>query len=136
MKVIIDTNVLISGIFWEGPPHKILQLWKDNMIELVLSPDILEEYYRVSKSIKTKYPQINISTILEMISLHSVVVDISPPYPNITTDKDDDKFIVCAEKSNTKVVISGDKHLLDVNGYYGIEVLKPKPFMDKYFSNY
>jgi len=60
------------------------------------------------------------------------MVDISPPYPKITADVDDDKFINCAEASNTKIIISGDKHLLDVDGYSGIEVLKPYAFITKY----
>jgi len=80
LKVVIDTNVLISGIFWSGLPHQILQQWRDKKIELVVSLDIIEEYYRVAKSISTKFPKIDISTILETISLHSIMVDIAPPY--------------------------------------------------------
>lgn len=132
MRVVIDTNVLISGIFWSGPPNKVLQLWKDEKIKLVVSLDIIEEYYRVAETISNKFPQIDIITILETISLHSILVDISPPYPKITADSDDDKFIVCAEASSTEIVISGDSHLLDVNGYNGIEVIKPKEFLSKY----
>lgn len=132
MRVIIDTNVLISGIFWSGIPHQILQLWKSGKLELVISLDILEEYHRVAETISKKFPQIDISTILELISLHSVMVDISKPYPKITADPDDDKFMVCAEASNTEIVISGDSHLLDVNGYKGIQVLTPRQFIKQF----
>ncbi len=134
MKVVIDTNVLISGIFWSGNPHQILEYWKAGKIELIVSLEILEEYHRVAEVLSNKYPGIDIHLILELISLHSVLVETPMSYPKISVDPDDDKFMICAESSNTKIVISGDKHLLEVNGYHGISVLKPKQFLDKYFN--
>jgi len=134
LKVVLDTNVLISGIFWSGPPYRILEHWKSGKIKLVVSLEILEEYHRVAEVLSNKYPLIDIRSILELTSLHSLLVETPKIYPKITIDPDDDKFIICAESSNTKTVISGDKHLLDVNGYHGISVLRPKPFLDKYFS--
>ncbi len=109
-----------------------MQLWKSGKLELVISLDILEEYHRVAETISKKFPQIDITTILELISLRSVMVDISKPYPKITADPDDDKFMVCAEASNTEIVISGDSHLLDVNGYKGIKVLTPRQFIKQF----
>lgn len=50
-------------------------------------------------------------------------------------DPDDDKFIACALAAGTKLIVSGDKHLLDVNGYRGIEVLKPRTLIDRHLLN-
>ena len=47
MKVVLDTNVFISGIFWSGPPHKVLSLWVKNRITILITKKILEEYLRV-----------------------------------------------------------------------------------------
>ena len=47
MNLILDTNVFVSGIFFSGPPYRILQAWRDGTINLVTSPDILDEYVRV-----------------------------------------------------------------------------------------
>lgn len=47
MKVILDTNVFISGIFFHGAPYDILDAWRHNRVHLVVSPDILNEYRRV-----------------------------------------------------------------------------------------
>jgi predicted nucleic acid-binding protein len=44
VKVIIDTNVLISGIFFSGPPFDILNAWRDGIIEIILSSEIADEY--------------------------------------------------------------------------------------------
>jgi predicted nucleic acid-binding protein len=46
----------------------------------------------------------------------------------------DDKFFACALASESKVIISGDNHLLDVSGYAGVEVLKPREFVDRYLD--
>jgi len=48
MKVVLDTNVLVLGIFFAGPPSMIVQFWRNRKIELLVSPEILEEYYRVA----------------------------------------------------------------------------------------
>ena len=53
MKVVIDTNVFISGVFFTGPPSKILEAWRDERVRVVLSPDIFEEYRRGVDVIKT-----------------------------------------------------------------------------------
>jgi predicted nucleic acid-binding protein len=47
MKAILDTNVLVSGVFWKGPPFEILNAWRKQRFELTISPAILEEYCRV-----------------------------------------------------------------------------------------
>lgn len=48
MRVIMDTNVLVSGIFFSGPPFQILNAWQQQKLQLVLSPEILAEYQRVA----------------------------------------------------------------------------------------
>jgi predicted nucleic acid-binding protein len=52
----------------------------------------------------------------------------------VCEDPDDDKFFACAIASASKVIISGDKHLLKVSGYEGIQVLKPREFVDRYLG--
>jgi predicted nucleic acid-binding protein len=49
MKVVIDTNVLASGVFFGGPPARVLEAWRDGAIDLVVPPEILEEYRRVGE---------------------------------------------------------------------------------------
>ena len=47
MKIVLDTNVFISGIFFGGPPSKILKLWRQSHIRIILTKEILQEYPRV-----------------------------------------------------------------------------------------
>ncbi len=135
MKVILDTNVLISGIFFNGPPYQILRAWRDGKIEFVISPEILEEYERVGEELSSKNPSVNIQSVLNLLTVNSLIVPDQPLPEQVSDDPDDEKFLACAISSNTKTIISGDKHLLKVSGFKEIKVLKPRQFLDEYLSD-
>jgi putative PIN family toxin of toxin-antitoxin system len=74
VKVVVDTNVLISSIFFSGPPHSILEAWRKADVQFVMSPDIIEEYYRVSAELSDQFHRVEISSILTLLITHSEVV--------------------------------------------------------------
>jgi putative PIN family toxin of toxin-antitoxin system len=132
VKVILDTNVFISGVFFTGPPHKILKAWRDEKIKPVLSIEIFEEYHRVGQILKKQFPGADLEPILNLI-VHSVELQQIPNLPEqVCEDPDDDKFIACALTTGTKTIITGDKKLLSVSGYSGIEMISPRLFVNKY----
>ena len=53
MRVVLDTNVLVSGVFFSGLPRRILEAWRDRRVELVVSLEILEEYRRVGERLSS-----------------------------------------------------------------------------------
>ena len=63
MKIVLDTNVLISGIFFSGPPFEILKAWRNGKVKFVLSPEILYEYYRVANLLKEQFPNTDVEPI-------------------------------------------------------------------------
>ena len=132
MKIILDTNILISGIFFDGNPGKILEQWRDGKLELILSEEIFKEYKDVCNRLHDKFPGVDIDEILELVFLNAHFYQPVKVKTPITIDPDDDKFVKCALAGDVKVVVSGDKHLLDVNGYKGIEVISPSDFIEKY----
>lgn len=129
MKVIIDTNVLISGIFFNGLPFEILRKWQQGKFDLIISPAIFEEYNRDARRLNKRYPDINIYPILRFIKNHSKSAHISKTVSNVCADLQDDKFFECAVNSDCTIIISGDKHLLDVSGVMNIDVFKPKEYI-------
>jgi putative PIN family toxin of toxin-antitoxin system len=134
MKVILDTNVLVSGIFFTGPPYQILKAWHAGKLKLIISPEILEEYQRVGAALAEKFPAIDLGKILELVTIKAEMVQAqSLPVP-VCVDPDDDKFLACALASKCKVIVSGDKHLLDVSGFREVRVLKPRDFLDEYLA--
>jgi putative PIN family toxin of toxin-antitoxin system len=132
LKVILDTNVFVSGIFFSGPPYRILEAWRDEIIQLVVSPEILEKYRRVGKILTEEHPEINLSPWIELVIQKASIFSVQPLTEMVCDDPDDDKFLACALSSKSKTIVSGDKHLLKVSGYEGIEILKPRDFLEKY----
>ena len=133
LKVVMDTNVFVSGVFFSGPPYRILQVWQSGDFELVVSHEILDEYQRVGEILAEEHPSIDLNPILTFVIEHAKVYKPVKLKEPVCEDPDDDKFIACALSSGSRVIISGDKHLLKVSGYQGIEVLKPRDFVDRYF---
>jgi len=132
MRIVLDTNVLVSGIFFSGPPFEILKAWGEGKLEFVLTVEILDEYYRVAAALGKRFPEIDVSAFLDMVTANSDVVNaVVLPGP-VCDDPDDDKFIACAIAGKTRIIVSGDKHLLNVDGFRKIRVFKPRDFTDKY----
>ncbi len=132
MRVILDTNVFVSGVFFSGPPFQILQAWRDRKVGLVASPEIIEEYQRVADVLVEQFPDVDLGPIIDLLVVDAEVVSAPPLAEQVCEDPDDDKFLACALASRTYVIVSGDKHLLKVDGYSGIRVMKPRRFLDEF----
>ena len=129
MKVVIDTNVFVSGIFWKGPPAAVLDAWRDGHIEIVLSPAILDEYQRVGTELHRLFPVVDISPILAMLAMNSRMVQDSDLPEPACSDPTDDMFIAAAIAGGADYIISGDKALLKVREYDGISIVAPSTFV-------
>ena len=134
MKIVLDTNVLVSGIFFSGPPAGILRAWSQGEFRLVLSPEILDEYTRVSAELAEKFSGIDVQRILDLIVVHSEVCSPAPMPERVCEDPHDDMFIAAAIESRTKIIVSGDKHLLKVSGYQGVSVTTPRQFLAQHLT--
>lgn len=130
MKVVLDTNVLVSGVFFRGPPLEILRAWRAGRIQLVVSPEILEEYREVGLRLSLDFPGVDISAVLAVVTTHATLMEPALLPERVCSDPDDDKFFACALKARAKVIVSGDKHLLAASGYKGIHVVRPRRFLD------
>ena len=134
MKVVLDTNVFVSGVFFGGPPYKILEAWRDGKIQLLLSPAILEEYQRVMRELAVQFPEIKVEALIDFMIVHSEI--ILPPSlpPVIQVDPSDDKFLECAVAGEATCIVTGDKHLLKLLKFRGISILKPREFVEDYLG--
>ena len=135
MKIILDTNVFISGVFFGGPPYQILDAWRNGTFDIVISADIYTEYQRVAQELSKQFKKVDISTFLDLLTVNTIWVE-APQLPfNVSADPDDDKFLACALASRTKVIVSGDKHLLTVSSYRNIKIIKPSLFIEQHLKN-
>ena len=132
MKVVLDTNVFVSGVFFGGTPGRVLEAWRDGTTEVVLSREILEEYVRVGEELAGRFPGIDLGPAFELLAVSAtLVVSTRLPEP-VSRDPDDDKFLACALAAGADCVVSGDRDLLDVSPYEGVVVLSPRDFVDRF----
>lgn len=127
MKAVLDTNVLVSGIFFGGLPPAVLDAWADGRFELLLSPSIFDEYVCTCDRLAASHQGLEYQSILVTIVGHGTLVPDTASHNPITADPDDDKFMLCAQ--GRALVVSGDQHLLDASGWEDVQVLKPRDFL-------
>jgi len=132
--VVLDTNVIISALLSaEGPPAQIIDLWEAGVFDVAISTPLLDELKRA-----LDYPQVKkfqkmtpdeINTLLGRWSTLSVYVEPEVALEVVEDDPDDNRVLECAVAAKVNYIISGDKHLLDLGEYRGIEVLPPAGFI-------
>ncbi len=131
MRVVVDTNVVISGIFFGGVPGRVLEAWRDGLIELVVSSEVLDEYRRVGERLEVQFPGVSLTPFLALVVANSKIVEPDPVPSPVSRDPNDDPFIACAVTGGCDAIVSGDRHLLEVSGYGGIDVLTPRQLLDR-----
>lgn len=134
MKVVIDTNVFVSGVFFGGPPGEVLAAWRDERIEFVVSREIIEEYVRVGERLSARFSGADLEPALQLVAASATLVSAPPLSEPVCADGDDDKFLACAVAAGAGYVVSGDRALLTTSPYRNVIVIRPRDFMDNLCS--
>ncbi len=140
MRVVLDTNILISATFWNGDSEKIVTLAENGEIELILSKGILDEfsavlnYKEIQDKIKNK--NLEMKRSVEKISSIAELVVPSHKLKIVKDDPDDDKILECALEGNADFIISSNWHLLNLKEFLGIRIVKPKEFLEFFPSKH
>ena len=135
MKIVIDANLFAGALMKPfSNPGRILDLIRENEVELVLSPPIIRELKRT-----LLYPKIQkyhgktrgeIDTFFEDLLMFAWIVEGETKVDVIQDDPSDNKYLACAREGEANFIISGDHHLLQLKSFQGIKIIKPKKFFD------
>ena len=115
MLLVIDTNVLLSGLLWRGPPHALLNKVRDGAANLAVSPALLDELADVIT--RPKFTAILARTsrtperILTELRILVDVVAATPLSQPVCRDPDDDAVLACALAARADLIVSGDEDL-------------------------
>jgi len=131
-KVVIDTNIFVSGFGWGGKPKELLALVENKRIINITTIEVFEELKRVISYPRLKFPEKLQSKILEFVFLHSKFVEPKERINLIKQDPDDNRILECAIEANADFIISGDPHLLERKEYKGIKILNVAEFLQNY----
>lgn len=129
MRVVIDTNILVSS-FFGGKPREIIDLWKREKIMLCLSKDILDEYINVLQLMGLQN-EIELKELLSLFAkgFNTLFTTKTPKLRVVKKDPGDDKFIEWAVVLKAEHVITGDKQLIAIGEHMGIKIITPHNFL-------
>ncbi len=134
MRIVIDTNVVISGVFFGGLPRKIIEAAVYHRLEACATAEISEEYRRiVEEMIRRKQGKLRqdvFSVFIESLRFVEAVSKVE-----VCRDPDDDKFFGCAKDAGALYIVSGDKDLLNVGNFEGITVMTAAEFCGRYLRD-
>jgi uncharacterized protein len=137
VRIVLDTNVVVSALFWIGKPRQILQHVEQGRISLCTSPWLIAELYDVIQRPKLR-KQLRRSnttadeTIAAYIRDVETVVQPTQVVKRIAADPDDDHVLACALAAKADYIVSGDRHLRDLKIYQDIPILNAADFLAVY----
>ncbi len=129
LRVVVDTNVYISAIFWGGKARQIIDKGRDGLIFIYTSMDIEREIAR-KLAAKFHLNEEEVSRIIMDFGTFTIPVISTKKISFIKNDPDDDKFLECAIACNANYIVSGDHHLQEIEEYGGISILSPSEFLE------
>lgn len=136
MKIVPDSNVIISAFLWQKNVKEIFDLARNHEIKISVNREILSELQEV-----LRYPKFY--SRLELIgktpeAVISELLEVTEIYPSknsseiiIEEDPTDDKFLFCALASKADFIVSGDKHLLKLKSFHGIPIVTARQFLNR-----
>jgi putative PIN family toxin of toxin-antitoxin system len=129
VRIVLDTNVLISAVLFNGPPRAILELVIGGSVDCSLSLAILDELRNVLVRPKFSFSSEQALQVIE--ELHAVcdIVDPSIRINVVTADPKDNMILECALESNAGIIVSGDQHLLDIEEFKGVQIVSPADYL-------
>jgi len=88
----------------------------------------------VGEILAEDHPEINLLPWMELVLQKASLFSAPQLTEGLCDDPDDDKFLACALASGSRIIVSGDKHLLKASGYEEIEIVKPRNFAENYLA--
>jgi len=129
IKIVLDTNVIISGLGWKGKPREIIKLWEKAKITFYISAEILNEYIEVLE--RNIIPANDYKWFIRLIEEKKNIEIVKPKkhFNIVKEDPDDNIFLDCGIESNVKYIITGDEHLLKLKKFDSIKIVSPVKFL-------
>src|SRR3989339_103601 len=128
MKVVLDTNIFISGIFWKGSSNRVITNWKEGKFTLVTSLEVISEIIKVLKDFKIRLSDEIIKEWVDLIVRNSIIVEPKDKIKIVKNDPKDNIFIETAVAGNVDYIVSQDNHLLKLKEFRGIKIITPEEF--------
>ncbi len=129
-RIVADTNVLVSGLLFEGPPRRFLDLAVTGRIELAISPAMVEELQGVLSRARFGLTPQQVTMIVAQVVQTAIVVKPGRRIDICAEDPDDNMILECAVEARAVAIVSGDRHLVKLASFEGIRIVRPQVFLE------
>lgn len=132
IPVVIDTGVLVAGVFWRHEPHHCVQAWVRGFLGLVVSESIFAEYDRVLHEVRMEQGfTTDLAPWLTAIEQSALWVSSEPLAGPVCRDPKDDQFIEAALAGRARWLIARDADLTALEKPFGVEIVTPRQFLTR-----
>jgi uncharacterized protein len=128
IRAVLDTNTIVSGLGWGGPPGVVLDAALAGRFEIVTSPALLDELHRVLSYPKLQTVIGDTDELVKFFALAAIVVTPTETV-DLVRDPDDNRLIEAAQAGGADVIVTGDKDLLTLEEVGQISMLTPRKFL-------
>ena len=129
VRAVVDTNVLLSGLFWRGRPHALIEQVRAGVLTLISSPALLAELAEVMNRPKFQVILARSNTdpkrTLGELRRLAEIIDPPPLPAPVSRDPSDDAVLALAAASQADLIITGDADLLTLGTHAGIPIVDP-----------
>ena len=127
MRVVADTNTVVSGLLWHGPPRRVLDSARAGIVDLFTTAVLLAELEDVLGREKFIERLARVAlTPRDLVFGYAALARLIEPAaidPTVLADPDDDAVLACAVAAGAEAIVSGDSHLLNLKGFQGVPIL-------------
>lgn len=140
MRIVIDTNIWVSGLLWKGDAWRLLNLAEQGKVDICIAYPMLLELEEV-----LAYPRLQprLRALQQTpAQLAAYALSLATPFdvsrtgpPLVAADPDDDLFLLCAIQAQATFVVTADLHLLAMKSHQDIDIVTIEDFLDREFSS-
>ena len=133
MRVVLDTNVLISAVISTGVPHDVVVAGYNGEFQLIVSEATVTEFRETLRKYPDRFGLTDEETRTEVETLQyfAEFVDPDEEVNAVEDDPDDDTFLEAAVAGDAHSLVSGDEHLLALDSFRDIEIVTPRTFYER-----
>jgi uncharacterized protein len=135
MRIVADTNTVVSGLLWQGAPRRVLDAGRNQQVTLITSPVLLAELAEVigreKFAARIRDAKLSAKGLVEDYATIAHVVEATALAQPVSRDPDDDQVLACALAAKADAVVSGDGDLLTLGNYQGIPILTASHALEK-----
>ena len=129
IRIVPDTNIIISSIFWIGNPHEVIRRGILGEYQLVISADILDEAVNKLRH-KFQFPEEKIQELIDIFLMYCEIIEPTSNF-DVVRDKKDNKIICCAYDGKVNYVVTGDPDLLILTSFKSIQITTATLFLEQ-----